>query len=187
MFEIDDHIIVGRVLAGDRNAFGMLVSKYQVPIYNLMVRSVPSAEDAAELAQDVFLKAFARIETYRPSGNKFFSWLYAIGLNTARDYLRRIQRWKIVVPHGLNPYDEQGTPGGDGGADDSEQTLADMQTLRQVLALLPMNQRETLILKYRYGMTMQEIADIFDISASAVKMRIHRGLAEMRRCMVNED
>jgi len=185
MFAIDDQTIVARVVDGDRDAFGMLVSKYQVPIYNLMLRSVSSAEDADELAQEVFLKAFSRIGTYQPSRTKFFSWLYAIGMNTARDHLRKRQRQQTAGP--VDPFEDPGVSGEVAATDDPEQPWADMQTLRQVLAMLPINQRETLILKYRYGMTMQEIADVFNISASAVKMRIQRGLANLRNRLADED
>ena len=182
MFEIDDQTIVARVSTGDQDAFGMLVSKYQAPIYSLMQRSVHSREDAAELAQEVFLKAFARLQTFDPERSKFFSWLYAIGLNTARDHLRR-----RTIPLARDPSGDPAVPAGHAAVEDPEQPWVDMQTLRQALALLPMNQRETLLLKFRYSMTMQEIAEIFDISVSAVKMRIKRGLAELRRRMADED
>jgi RNA polymerase sigma factor (sigma-70 family) len=68
-----------------------------------------------------------------------------------------------------------------------EQQWVDEQALRQGLSRISFNQQEALMLKYRYDMTMQEIAEIFDVSASAVKMRIRRGLAELRRHMADEE
>jgi RNA polymerase sigma-70 factor, ECF subfamily len=185
MFEIDDEIIVARVMKGDRDAFEMLVTKYQAPIYNLMCRTAPAAEDAAELAQEVFLKAFARIRTYRSGRKNVFSWLYAIGLNTARDYLRRQQRRGDHLGYGSGVLEEPKSEKVD--AANQEQHLVDLQTLRQTLLCLSLGQRETLMLRYRYGLTVQEIADMFGISASAVKMRVQRGLAELRRRMTAKD
>jgi RNA polymerase sigma-70 factor (ECF subfamily) len=185
MYEIDDQIIVTRVLAGDRNAFGMLVAKYQAPIYNLMCRAVPSVEDAAELAQEVFLKAFSRIRTYRPGRRKFFSWLYAIGVNTARDHLRRLKRQGSR--EGIDP--EADLRRGSQGAivPNPEAHWVALQSLRQGLSRIALNQREALILKYRYELTHQEIAEVFDVSESAIKMRIQRGLAQLRTLMENEE
>ena len=186
MDHIDDQTIIDRVLKGDRNAFGVLAAKYQGPIYNLMVRTAVSAEDASELAQDVFLKAFARLETYVKGQSSFFSWLYAIGLNTARDDLRRRERQGRLVAAGAAPRPWEAHAAGAAANAQTEEQWTEIHSLQQAMSTLPLNQRETLILKYRYQMTMQEIADAFGVSTSAVKMRIQRGLAELRRQLKDE-
>lgn len=87
----DDSCIIRDVLAGDANAFGRIVRRYQKPIYNLMVRMTHSEQIAMDLAQETFLKAYASLERFK-LGRSFFSWLYAIGVNLAKDYARRTFR-----------------------------------------------------------------------------------------------
>ena len=88
MNDADDGEIVELVLRGNRDAFGILVRRYQGSIYNLMYRMCRSSEDAADLAQEAFIKAYEKLETFK-TDKRFFPWLYAIGLNHARDYSRK--------------------------------------------------------------------------------------------------
>ena len=83
-----DDDIVGDVLKGDTQAFGLIVRRYEKPIFNLMLRATGSVDAAADLCQEAFLKAFDRVHSYRP-GKNFYAWLYAVALNTVRDEMRR--------------------------------------------------------------------------------------------------
>ena len=84
----EDDAIIEKVLSGNVNAYGLIVKKYQQPIYNLMLRTVRSEDKAADLAQETFIRAYEKLDLFRP-GNKFFSWLYSIGMNLARDSIRK--------------------------------------------------------------------------------------------------
>ena len=86
--EIPDEILVAMVLRGETEAFAYIVDRYKVQIYNLMYRFSNSAEDAADLTQEVFCKTFERLNQYRKR-NQFFSWLYTLALNHARDWSKK--------------------------------------------------------------------------------------------------
>ena len=90
MHNTEEHQLINEILNGDTEAFAVLVNRYKRPIFNLMLRMTRSREDANDLTQDAFLKAYEQLERFKPSRN-FFPWLYTIGLNLARDHLRRQQ------------------------------------------------------------------------------------------------
>ncbi|WP_319542068.1 sigma-70 family RNA polymerase sigma factor [uncultured Pseudodesulfovibrio sp.] len=88
MKEIREAEIVREVLLGDTQAFGLLVRKYQGPVYNLMLRMSGDADMAADLAQEAFTRAYEKLETFNLR-KRFFPWLYSVSLNLARDWLRK--------------------------------------------------------------------------------------------------
>jgi RNA polymerase sigma-70 factor (ECF subfamily) len=175
MHDAEDDRAIAAVLQGDAEAFGSVVRRYQKPIYNLMVRATGSPEEAADLTQEAFLKAYDRIETYS-AGRKFFSWLYTIALNVARDYLRQQKRLPPSVDAQPWVVDQQWSSVPCEEAD----RLLEAHSLRQALGMLPMDYREALILRFRQGLDMQDIADMLGISVSGAKMRVHRGLEKLR-------
>jgi len=87
----DEDQIINDILAGDVEAYGILIKRYQGAIYNLMLRMNFSNEDRLDLTQETFLKVYENLERFKP-GARFFPWLYSIGLNLARDYLRKQKR-----------------------------------------------------------------------------------------------
>ena len=179
----DDHV-VARVLDGDREAFGELVQRYQAAIYNLMTRSTGDVDRAADLTQDTFLKAYARLTSFQPGGS-FFSWLYTIGLNVVRDDLRRRSRRNSLF--GLHK-DWLFTEEGHRDPGEAEEHRARKLTVKAGLARLPAGYRELLILRYKMDLEIRELADIFKLSRSAVKMRLHRGLSMLKdRCVGEQD
>jgi RNA polymerase sigma-70 factor (ECF subfamily) len=145
------------------------VRKYEKPIFNLMYRSTGSPDAAADLTQDAFLKAFDKLHTYRP-GRKFYSWLFALAVNTARDHLRRDRRQPVMTDH--NP--EMALA--DGAPDNRD----DVQCLLEIMRTLPAHDREAVLMRFREGLKMREIAERLDLSISGAKMRVQRGLAKLR-------
>jgi RNA polymerase sigma-70 factor (ECF subfamily) len=97
----DEQRCIDRVLGGEVNAFGTLVVRYQKPIFNLMYRMVGSSDRAADLTQETFFKAYQKLDRFHP-GRKFFPWLYAIGLNLARDSVRK-KTWDLERGRTQNP------------------------------------------------------------------------------------
>jgi RNA polymerase sigma-70 factor (ECF subfamily) len=180
-----DDRIVARVLAGDRNAFALLVRRYQGAIYNLMVRTVREPEQAADLTQDTFLNAYSRLHTYRP-GNRFFSWLYTIGMNVARDALRRKARRNRLTLFDKDrlwgqPMAELPPPGG------IECRQIDRLAVREALNRLPMGYRELLVLRFARDMEIRELMVVFGLSESAVKMRLHRGMKMLKKLFAGSE
>lgn len=161
--------MVEAALMGNTNAFGGLVRKYEKPIFNLMYRTTGSPEAAADLTQDAFLKAFDKLHTYRP-GRKFYSWLFALAVNTARDHLRRDRRQPDVTDH-----DPEIAPAGE-----APDITDDFQSLLEIMRTLPVQDREAVLMRFREGLKMKEIAERLGLSVSGAKMRVRRGLAKLR-------
>ena len=162
--------MVQAVLMGDANAFGGLVRKYERPIFNLMYRSTGSRDTAADLTQDAFLKAYGKIHQYRP-GRKFYSWLYTLAMNTVRDHLRQNRR-RPETTH-FEPESSARSIRDDAGED--------VQSLFQIMRALPLKDREAVLMRYREGLQMKEIAERLNLSVSGAKMRVHRGLRKLQQ------
>lgn len=178
----EDDAIIEKVLSGNVNAYGLIVKKYQQPIYNLMLRTVRSEDKAEDLAQETFIRAYEKLDFFRP-GNKFFSWLYAIGMNLARDSIRKNNKIFYALDdesdlalndrieqERQNPYDER----------------IEMEHLHHALKKLPLKEKEAIILRYREELSMKDIAVALEISVSGVKMRVHRGLKKLREFLSEE-
>jgi RNA polymerase sigma-70 factor (ECF subfamily) len=176
----DDGKIVAEVLEGNRNAFGILVRKYQKQVFTLMHRFTNSPSEAADLTQEAFLRAYNRLETFQP-GKKFFVWLYTLSLNLARDYGRKNKQYAENLTENIVDVFRE-TP-------DQERRLiqkGEIMALLEALYRLPEDFREALILRYREDLPMKDIARILNLSVSGAKMRIHRGLIQLRE-LVAED
>ena len=173
----DEQDCIDRVLRGEVNAFGTLVERYQKPIFNLMYRMAGSSDKAADLTQETFIRAYQKLERFHP-GKKFFPWLYSIGLNLARDFARK-KTWNPEAGYPLNPESFSGcnSPG-----DQHDRMCESLEFLRLEKALdeLPLIYREALILRYHDECSMRDIAAALDLSVSAAKMRVHRGLDMLR-------
>ncbi len=172
----DDAQVIGAVLDGDVNAYSTLVSRYQGAVFNLMIRMTGSYDDATDLAQETFIKAFEQLHRFQ-KGKKFFPWLYTIGLNHARNFLRHNKRTQTVPLEDYEPGSGLDYPG-----QQEENIVAklDYVKLHAALNQLPIDYREALVLRYREGLSMEDVADALNVKLSAAKMRVHRGLDKLR-------
>lgn len=176
MEEDSDGQVVASVLSGDTEAYAILVQRYQKPIYNLMYRMTGSCQDALDLAQETFIKAFEALHRFRP-GSRFFPWLYSIGLNHSRNFLRKNKDRGTVCIDDCDIGSGLDYPG------QEEENLCarlDSKGLGRALASLPVDYREAVVLRYHEDLSMEEIAAALGISTSGAKMRVHRGLAKLR-------
>ena len=166
----DDACAVERTLGGDREAFAVLVRRYQGPVYRLMLRFSRDECDAAEMAQEAFVRAYERLAAY-DSRRRFFTWLYTLALNVARDHARRLKR----APLCRQDLDTAQT-------DKGRDPLASLEAARLLDALraLPHKYAEALALRYIEDMHLDEVAKTLGLSLSGAKMRVHRGLRMMR-------
>ena len=173
--DLSDDQLVRKIVAGDKQSFGVLIDRYGGQVFNLMYRSSGSRDEASELTQELFCKIYEKLSTY--SENKsFFSWLYTIALNQARDWERKKRnrnRKHLSYAHELQVQTEV----------KGEQEVVDTlhRELDSLLTQLPADRRELVILRYRYDHSIKELAEIFDLSESAVKMRIKRVLEELKQ------
>jgi len=173
----DEQHCIDRVLRGEVNAFGTLVERYQKPIFNLMHRMAGSPDRAADLTQETFIRAYQKLERFHP-GKRFFPWLYSIGLNLARDFARK----NTCNPETGSPLNLEALSGCDSPGDQQDRMCDSLEFLRLEKALdeLPVIYREALILRYHEECSMGDIATALDLSVSAAKMRVHRGLEMLR-------
>jgi len=183
MSDRDDGRIIIAVLAGDKDAFGVLVRRYQRPIYNLMYRASGSADEAADLTQEAFIKAYEKLELFKP-GRKFFTWLYTIGLNHARDHIRK--KKPGMIAEGIEVDHQSGL---DNPGEQQERLVErlDAGRLSEAVSLLPLDYQVAVVLRYQQDLPMNEIAEILGITVSGVKMRIHRALKKLRDILTGEE
>ncbi|OIQ49079.1 ECF RNA polymerase sigma factor SigW [Pseudodesulfovibrio hydrargyri] len=168
--------IVRNILLGEVRLYGDLVREYQGPVYNLMLRMTGDADVSADLAQDAFVRAYEKLETFNQR-RRFFPWLYTLALNVARDWLRKEGRDRHVFVEDASVMVREQDRRDESRA--MNDRLDGAKAFETVMALDP-KYREALILRYRHDFTMQEIASTLGIGVSAVKMRLSRGLDMVR-------
>ncbi len=176
-----DEELVALSIGGDVESFNQLVVRWERPIYALAYRVIGREEEARDVVQETFLRAFRGIGNFRGQA-KFSSWVYRIALNLCRDWIRRERRTPILpAPEGVDVIElaaEQGP------AESIEDLVArnDMsQVVADLMTRLPEEQRTAIILKEYHGMTFQEIADLQGVPLSTVKTRLYQGLSVLRR------
>jgi len=174
MDEQPDQQIVEVVLTGDADAYRVLVQRYQKPLFNLFYRMTGSYEDSLDLAQETFIKAYEKLESFK-MGSRFFPWIYTIGLNHGRNFLRRNRKENQT-------FCEMGDEESWVDCFRQEETI-DAACLRQSLLQLPLEYREAVMLHFHEGLSMEEIARALELSVSGAKMRVHRGLRKLRQLL----
>ena len=174
--------IVRKVLGGDANAFETLVLEYEKNVYNIALRMTGNSEDAADMTQEAFIKAYNSLQSFR-GDSKFSVWLYRIVSNLCLDFLRRKKRRPAVS---LSAENEDGEEVELDIADESQspETLLERKLTREAvrrgLDSLPMEQRQILLLREIQGLSYEEIARVLELEAGTVKSRIFR--ARKRLC-----
>jgi RNA polymerase sigma-70 factor (ECF subfamily) len=177
---MDDRELVGRARRGDREAFGQLIEQYQVPLYNMALRMVGGRDDAADVTQEAFLRAWEKIRTLRDA--PFKSWLFQIAANLCYDHFRRGKRY------GVMPEEEQGgklvslglpTPDPQERAEASERN----RLVREGIAALEHDMRLALILRDINGLSYEEIGAVLRVPLGTVKSRIARARAAVQEML----
>lgn len=161
----DDRKVIERVLSGDTEAFNLLVREWEKPIYNFILRMIGDRDEAMDLSQDCFMKAYRELRTLKDR-DRFSSWLYRIAHNTCLSKIRK-QSGKTWVE--LDP--DQGSP-----PRPPENRLA----VEKALTHLPDDQREVVILKIFHSLKFEEIAAIQNAPLSTVKSRLYMAFEKLR-------
>jgi RNA polymerase sigma-70 factor (ECF subfamily) len=165
MIAEDEEALVLRSLAGDQRAFGELVSAHQQVLFNVALRMLNSPEDARDVTQTAFLKAWQKLHTY-DRRNKFFSWIYRILLNEALNQLRQRRR--------LEPLDERMA-----APERSPEEQAEANELggivQEGLMELGTEHRQVIILRHLVQLSHREIAELINLPEKTVKSRLYTG------------
>ncbi|HVT49250.1 MAG TPA: sigma-70 family RNA polymerase sigma factor [Vicinamibacterales bacterium] len=177
-----DEELVARATAGDLESFNQLVARWERPIHALAYRTLGRDEDARDVVQEAFLRAYRGLRGFKGEA-KFSSWLYRITLNLCRDWVRRERRAALVQPpegtDAVDLADERAAP-----TESVEELVARREMSKAVsraMAELPEEQRHAILLKEYHGLTFQEIADMLGCPLSTVKTRLYQGLSVLRR------
>ena len=183
MSAIEEDKIIRKAVGGSAEAFEQLVVKYQTPIYRLCLRMTGNPEDAADLTQESFLKAWRALDTFR-FGSGFSTWLFRLASNTCLDHLRA-QKRRPVLPLPLEDNDgaEMTLDPPDSAPPPEEALLAseEHERLNKALAQLDPQQRHILTLRVVNDLSYTEIADILEIKEGTVKSRIARARDALRK------
>src|SRR3982750_4811109 len=176
-----DEELVARSQGGDLDSFNQLVVRWERPIYALAYRTIGREEDARDVCQETFLRAFRALAGFRGQA-KFSSWLYRIALNLCRDWMRRERRAPVVQPP--EAVDLMGL----GAAAEPSESIEDLvarrdlsRAVERAMAVLREEQRTAIVLKEYHGLTFQEIAELLGCPLSTVKTRLYQGLTVLRR------
>lgn len=179
---------VQKVLKGDTNAFEQFVTEYEKNVYNIALRMTGNSEDAADMTQEAFIKAFNSLQSFR-GDSKFSVWLYRIATNVCLDFLRSRNRKPTVS---LSVEDNEG--------DDVELDIADesqspevllergitRDSVRRGLDSLTPEYRQILLLREIQGLSYEEIAQSLNLEVGTVKSRIFRARKKLCAFLVND-
>ncbi len=182
MSNLEEQELIQRAASGDAEAFESLVLAYQKPVYNLALRMSGDEDEALDLSQEAFLRAWRGLSSYR-ADSAFSTWLYRLTSNICLDHLRRRKRRVAVLP--LTGEDEQELSVPDPAPGPETQTLQrlEREAVAEALGRLETEYREALTLRALHGLSYGEIADVLDINEGTVKSRIARAREKMRRML----
>ena len=183
----DDKDLITRTLQGDKEAFEMLIRKYQNSLLTYIGRMVNSREMALDFTQDVFIKTYTHLHTYRPQ-YKFSTWLFKIASNTMIDFWRKKKLETFSIdqrpkdddrPQFQLPDDEISIEG--------KFELSQIRTrIEEILTILPLSHRELFVLRHVNEFSYDEIAEIKNIPVGTVKNRVFQ-IKEMIRRKLEKD
>jgi len=162
---VGDREIIERGLKGDTEAFNLLVRQWEKPIYNFIVRMIGNRDEAMDLCQDAFMKAYRELGTLKDL-DRFSAWLYRIAHNTCFSRLRKDQGKTFVE---LEPEIRA-----------SRMPIESRLAVEKALQELPEEQREVVVLKVFQDLKFEEIAAIQDAPVSTVKSRLYMGFEKLR-------
>jgi RNA polymerase sigma-70 factor, ECF subfamily len=172
-----DLLLVERVQSGDQEAFGLLVSKYQRKLLRLVMRLVRDPAEAEDVTQEAFIKAYRALPNFR-GDSAFYTWLYRIGVNTAKNWLvangRRMPLMSEIVDDETESIEEGILLRDDATPDRVLMSRQIGETVNAAMDALPEDLRTAISLREIEGLSYEEIAQVMDCPIGTVRSRIFR-------------
>ena len=172
--------IISQVLKGDHNAYALLVERYKSYVFTLVLRFIKSREDAEEVSQDIFIKAYRSLADFR-GGSKFSTWLYTVVNTTCITFLRK----KKLEIHSLD--NEQVFEVADnkdsGFSANQVEQKSRVGMVNQAIALLNPDDAEIITLFYKNEQSLDEIGQILGLETNTAKVRLHRARTRLKEKM----
>ena len=177
---LGDNEIISRVLKGEQNAYAELVNRYQAYVFTLTLRMIKSREDAEEVAQDVFIKAYRSLADFRGE-SKFSTWLYTIANTTSITFLRK----KKLDVHSLD--NEKVFEVADSKDSGFRANLVEQKSrinmVNEAIAMLSPDDAEIITLFYKAEQNLEEISRILRLETNTAKVRLHRARTRLKEKM----
>jgi len=177
---LNDNEIISQVLNGNQQAYAVLVNRYQNYVFTLCLRIVKGREDAEEVAQDVFIKAYKYLADFR-GASKFTTWLYTIVNNTCISFLRK----KKLDIHSLD--NEKVFEVADSQDSGMRANLVEQKSrismVNEAIGLLNPADAEIITLFYKAEQSLEETAQVLGIEVNAAKVRLHRARTRLKEKM----
>jgi RNA polymerase sigma-70 factor (ECF subfamily) len=173
----EEQVWLEQARQGDKAAFGKIIEAYQTPVFNLAYRMLSNAGEAEEAAQEAFIRAYTRLDSYNPA-HKFSTWLLSITSNYCIDLLRKRRAILLSIDEPLAPHPSLMSEKSKGP--ESKLMQSEQQTLVQsLLQELAPDYRQAVVLRYWYEMSYEEIAETMDTTVSAIKSRLFRARKQL--------
>ena len=177
---LGDNEIISRVLKGEQNAYAELVNRYQAYVFTLVLRMIKSREDAEEVAQDVFIKAYRSLADFRGE-SKFSTWLYTIANTTSITFLRK----KKLEVHSLD--NEKVFEVADSRDSGLRANIVEQKSrvnmVNEAIAMLSPDDADIITLFYKAEQNLEEISRILRLETNTVKVRLHRARTRLKEKM----
>jgi len=174
-----DRQFVTRCLAGDEQAFGSLVDAYRQPLFNTALRLVGDYDEALDIVQRAFIKAFGRLSSFDPE-RRFFSWVYRILVNEALDSLNARARYRR-----LDTSELEVLPGTIEASDEAARQKEIGDHIEAALLRLSPDYRQVIILRHLANLSYREIADLIEIPEKTVKSRLYAARLRLREILLH--
>lgn len=168
-----DADLIQQTLAGDQDAFGLIVARYKKSLYNVTYNLVREPQEASDLFQESFLKIYKSLSSYRPE-YKFYTWAVKIATNTCLDRLRQKRIEPVPVEEAEDLPGQEPTP------EESYLSWERAARVRDAVRRLPEIYRTPLVLFHQENLTYEEIVAILNLPLSIVKNRLYRGRLMLR-------
>ena len=173
----EEQVWLSKARRGDKTAFGQLIEAYQGPVYNLAYRMLGNSGEAEEAAQEAFIRAYTRLDSYDPA-HKFSTWLLSITSNYCIDQIRKRRAVLLSIDEPLPPHPALHSDNNKGP--EAQYLAQEREALVQgMLKELPDEYRQAVVLRYWYDMSYEEIAEVQQTTVSAVKSRLFRARRQL--------
>jgi RNA polymerase sigma-70 factor (ECF subfamily) len=173
----EEQVWLEQARQGDKAAFGKLVEAYQSPVYNLAYRMLNNSGEAEEAAQEAFIRAYTRLDSYNPE-HKFSTWMLSITSNYCIDIIRKRRALLLSLDEPLPPHPALMSDNSKGP--EAQMMINEQQDMVQTLLNeLPEDYRQAVVLRYWYDLSYEEIAEVMDTTVSAIKSRLFRARRQL--------
>ncbi len=181
MSEINDIEVIDSVLKGDKEAYSIIIKKYQDMIFRYVRYQFNDYEEALDITQDILITVMEALPSFRRE-SKFSTWLYSVMVNHCKNYRKKKNRYSVVSLHSKKGEEEYEIQLQDEREAPEDKTIEEdsLRIIKEEIEKLPDDFREILTLRDLEGLSYNEISTVLGINLSNVKVRIHRGREQLK-------